>query len=179
MSTSPALPVIRPATIDDAAALAALGRRTFSDTFAADNTPENLAGFLDATYSEALQRDELAAPHLTYLVAGRDDGSLAGFALLRRGNTSTVVTDPSAIELQRLYVDRLWHGTGLAQALMAECRRVATDAGANAIWLGVWERNARALRFYEAQGFVAIGQQRFTVGSDPQTDTVMLCRLRA
>lgn len=176
MSIPPALPLIRPATLDDAVALAALGRRTFHDTFAAGNTPDDLAAFLDATYGEAQQRVELASPDLTFLVA-EHDGTLTGFALLRRRKSSSLVTDPNAIELQRLYVDRPFHGSGLGKALMAECVRVATAAGATAIWLGVWERNARALRFYEAQGFTAIGQQVFVVGSDPQTDIVMLRRL--
>lgn len=177
MNLLPAMPVIRHATMYDAAAVAALGRRTFCDTFAADNTPEDLAMFLDATYGESVQREELTSPHLTYLLAEHDQ-ALVGFALLRRGKATPQVTDPTAIELQRLYVDLPWHGTGLARALMAECFRVARESGAGAMWLGVWERNARALRFYAAQGFVAIGQQVFTVGSDPQTDTVMLRRLR-
>ena len=177
MTAPPDLPVIRPATLHDAAALAALGRRTFSDTFAADNTPEDLALFLDATYGEAQQRAELADANLTCLVA-EHAGVLAGSALLRRGKAVAAVTDPTAVELQRLYLDRPWFGSGLARALMRECLRIATEAGAGALWLGVWERNARALRFYAAQGFEAVGSQIFTLGTDPQTDIVMLRRLR-
>jgi ribosomal protein S18 acetylase RimI-like enzyme len=170
------LPAIRPAVLDDAAALAELGRRTFTDAFGATNTPDDLTAFLDATYSEALQREELASPSLTYFVA-EHDGLPVAFALLRRDHPSPCVDDPTAVEMQRLYVDRRWHGTGLAQALMHHCLHEAAAGGAGAIFLGVWEQNARALRFYAAQGFEPVGQQVFVVGSDPQTDIVMRRRL--
>ncbi|MES3032599.1 MAG: GNAT family N-acetyltransferase [Gemmatimonadota bacterium] len=176
MSHTPSLPEIRLATPQDAEALANIGARTFSDTFAADNTPEDLALFLDATYGEAQQRAELADPRLTYLVAERD-GVVAGFALLRRGKEAPGVTDPTAVELQRLYVERAWHGSGLGKALMAACQQAARDEGAAVLWLGVWERNAKALRFYAAQGFEAVGSQTFTLGTDPQVDIVMQRRL--
>jgi len=176
MTSCPPLPPIRPATPDDAAALADLGRRTFTDAFRADNTADDLATFLDATYGESLQRQELASPALTYFLA-EHDGVPVAFALLRRDRPSPYVDDPTAVEMQRLYVDRAWHGTGLAQALMNHCLHDATAGGAGALFLGVWERNARALRFYAAQRFEPVGRQVFMVGSDPQTDIVMRRRL--
>ena len=176
MPPSTPRPTIRSATPDDAAALAELGRRTFTDAFGADNAAHDLAMFLDATYGEALQRQELASPALTYFLA-EHDGVLVAFALLRRDRPSRYVDDPTAVEMQRLYVDCAWHGTGLAQALMAHCLHHATAGGAGALFLGVWERNARALRFYAAQRFEPVGRQVFLVGSDPQTDIVMRRRL--
>ena len=176
MTPSAPLPAIRPATPDDAAALAELGRRTFTDAFGAGNTPEDLAAFLNTTYGEALQREELASPALTYFLA-EHDGLPVAFALLRRDRPSPYVDDPSAVEMQRLYVDRDWHGTGLAQALMSHCLHDASIGGAAALFLGVWEQNARALRFYAAQGFEPVGRQVFVVGSDPQTDIVLRRRL--
>ncbi len=173
MTTAAMLPTIRPATARDATALAALARRTFSDAFAADNSPQDLAAFLDATYSPDIQSRELADPALTYLVA-EQAGALVAFALLRTGNVSPYVSDPSAIELQRIYVDRPHHGTGLAQALMAAVLAEAMRRGAGAVFLGVFERNAKALRFYAAQGFREVGKQIFVVGSDPQQDLVLL-----
>ena len=162
---------IRAATLDDAAALAELARRTFSDAFAADNTPDDLAAFLAATYGPDIQRRELADPALRYLVAERD-GTPVAYALLR-DKRSPYVSDPTALELQRFYVDQSCHGSGIAQALMAQCIAHARARGAGALWLGVWERNARALRFYSAQGFQDVGRTVFTVGRDPQEDIVM------
>jgi ribosomal protein S18 acetylase RimI-like enzyme len=176
MSQARSIPPIRRATIDDAAALAALGRRTFLDTFGAENSQEDLAVFLDGAYAESIQREELAAPHLTYFLADAEGGPV-GFALLRRDKLPAFIDDPTAIELQRLYVDRAWHGTGLAQALMATCLQHAVARGARSLFLGVWERNSRALRFYAAQGFDVVGSQVFMLGSDAQTDLVMRKRL--
>lgn len=164
--------MIRPATLSDAAALADLGRRTFTDAFAADNTAEDLAAFLDAAYSPAIQERELQDASLTYLVAERH-GELVAFALLRTGKESEHVTDPTALEVQRFYVDRSCHGTGLAQTLMASCVADAAGRGAKSLWLGVFEKNARAIRFYQSQGFAEIGKQIFVVGSDPQQDLVL------
>lgn len=163
---------IRPGSPADAVALAALARRTFAEAFGADNTPEDLAAFLDATYGPDIQREELDTRGLTYLVAERE-GDLLAYALLR-DKVSPVVADPSAIEVQRFYVDSTGHGRGIAQTLMGACISEAVARGAGSLWLGVWERNTRAIRFYVAQGFREVGTQTFVVGRDPQTDVVML-----
>lgn len=163
---------IRQGSPADAVALAALARRTFAEAFGADNTPEDLAAFLDATYGPDIQRQELDTRGLTYLVAERE-GDLLAYALLR-DKVSPVVADPSAIEVQRFYVDRAGHGRGIAQTLMGACISEAVARGAGSLWLGVWQRNTRAIRFYVAQGFREVGTQTFVVGSDPQTDVVML-----
>ena len=165
-------PTIRLASVTDAEALSALARRTFSDAFAADNTPEDLAKFLDATYSPELQRGELLDPALTCLVTERD-GALVAYALLRTGKTSPHVSDPGAVELQRFYVDQPAHGTGVAHRLMVECVDRAAALGASTLFLGVFERNARAIRFYRKHGFEVVGTQVFRVGTDDQSDFVM------
>lgn len=163
---------IRAAAAADADALAVLGRRTFTEAFGKDNAPDDLAAFLDGAYGPDTQRQELLDSRLTYLVAERD-GALVAFALLRSGKPSPFVSDPSAIELQRFYVDASCQGTGLAQRLMTASVATAAAAGAGTLFLGVWEHNPRALRFYAAQGFHEVGRQVFQVGSDPQQDLVL------
>lgn len=166
---------IRPAEASDAAALAVLARRTFSETFAAANDPADLAVFLDATYGTEIQLAELRDPALTYLVAEHET-QLVAFALLRRGASLPCISDPTALELQRFYVRGDSHGTGLAQRLMAACldtARAAGAAGATTLFLGVWEHNPRAIRFYEKQGFTTVGEHTFRVGSDDQRDLVL------
>ena len=158
--------IIRKATDADAAALAAFGARTFAATFAAQNTPEDMEQFLRSAYGEAQQRREIADPLMTTLLC-EAAGVLLGFAQLRGGD------DPSTIEILRLYVDPAHHGRGVAQSLMEACLAAARNAGARTIWLGVWERNARAIAFYEKCGFVHEGEHPFLVGSDLQTDWVM------
>ena len=159
--------IIRRATAADAASLAALGARTFIDTFAAHNTAEDLELYIGRTYTEELQRRELEDASIVTLVAD-DHGALGGFAQLRRS-----LAEYGDVELARLYVDRDHHGRGLAQQLMNASIDVARDLGGATLWLGVWEHNARAIRFYEKCGFVDIGSHPFRLGNDLQTDRVM------
>jgi ribosomal protein S18 acetylase RimI-like enzyme len=77
------------------------------------------------------------------------------------------------IEIQRIYVDAAWHGKGIAQALMASLIEAASARGADVAWLGVWERNPRAIAFYAKSGFSPLGSHVFVVGTDPQTDLIL------
>ncbi len=166
------LTTIRRATAADAAPLAALAARTFRDAFEQYNAPEDIALYLAATYSPARQAAELRDARIVTLVAEVADG-LAGFAQLREGPAPAGVPGMSPIELWRFYVDRTWHGQGLAQALMAASLAAAAAGGADMIWLAVWERNDRALAFYRKHGFEVRGDKEFLLGTDRQTDRVM------
>lgn len=156
--------LIRRAIPSDAATIAHLGRRTFIDTFARFNRPDDMSMYLDRTYSEELQRREIGDPAWTTLLA-EDEGRAVGFAQLR--------DDGPRVEVARLYVDAPWHGRGVARALMDEIERLAREQARQAIWLGVWEHNARAIRFYEKCGFRDTGSHPFILGTDLQTDRVM------
>ncbi len=163
---------IRRAIAADAPLLAAIAAETFVDTFGAQNTPESLASHVGSRYGADIQRDELADPALTYLVA-EVDGKTAAYALVRQGAAPPFITGPSPVEVQRFYVLRGFHGTGVAQALMEACVAEARRRGGRTLWLGVWEINPRAIRFYEKCGFREVGTQTFMVGSDPQRDRVL------
>ena len=164
---------IRPTVPEDAGPLAALAARTFQETFGAANDPADMALHLASAYGLAQQSRELADPAMATLVA-EADGRLAGFAQLREGAAPGCVAGAAPIELLRFYVDAPWQGRGLAQALMDAVRRSAADRGRRTLWLGVWERNERAQAFYRKCGFRKVGTQVFVVGTDPQTDHVML-----
>jgi ribosomal protein S18 acetylase RimI-like enzyme len=169
--------LIRRATSADAASLAEFGARTFFETFAAENTPEDMARHLASAWSPALQDAELRDPLLDTLLAVDPRGALAGFAQVRAEYGPACVPTIRPVEIKRFYVDRPYHGHGLARALMAAVERVARARGAAELWLGVWERNPRAQAFYRKCGFENVGKQIFVVGSDPQTDIVMLRKL--
>ena len=140
-----------------------------TSTYAADNRPEDIAEHLARSFGPAQQAREIGDPALVTLLAERD-GALVGFAQLRWGAPPVAVTSRDAVEIQRFYVDRPWHRRGVAQALMGAA---LAEAGA-AAWLGVWERNPRAIAFYRKLGFVEVGSQEFLLGSDRQRDVVML-----
>ncbi len=164
---------IRPATAGDASLLAALGRRTFSETFADSNTAEDLRRFLDETYSEALQQRELEEAEAWHLLL-EADGEAAGFARLRKGEVPACVTGPDPVELQRIYVLQAWLGLRAGSALLQRCMDEAWALGGRTMWLGVWERNHRALAFYRRAGFTEVGDKVFVVGTDPQRDVIMV-----
>lgn len=164
---------IRRAVEADAAALAAFGARTFYESFAADNTPEDMSKHLAAAWHPDLQRREIANPAFdTWLAVAGDE--LAGFAMLRAGRSPPGVAALAPVELWRFYVDKPWQGRGVAHTLMDAAERSARARGARELWLGVWERNVRAQAFYRKCGFEKVGSQIFVVGTDPQTDHVML-----
>lgn len=162
---------IRPGEPADAAALAELAARTFRDTFMADNRPEDVELHLARSFGVAQQREELANKNISTILA-EVDGGLAGYAQLRRGPAPECVTGKAHIELRRFYVDREWHGRGIAQALMREVDVESRRLGAATLWLSVWERNERAKAFYRKQGFGDVGAHTFMLGADAQVDRI-------
>jgi ribosomal protein S18 acetylase RimI-like enzyme len=180
-SANASVPVIRPATLSDAATLATFAAEAFTDTFAADNTPEDMAAYLSGAFGERQQRAELAEPANLVLLAERA-GELAGYAMLRDGalpGSTTSVDLADAMEIARLYAGRRWIGTGVGAALMQGCLDLATARQRGWIWLGVWERNVRAIGFYARWGFTDVGSQSFQLGADRQTDRIMARRVAA
>ena len=164
--------VIRPAGVPDAPWLAALAERTFRETYSPHNTPENMERYVAEHFAPALQAAELADPGLMTLVA-EVAGQAAGYTQLGRGAAPACVTGADPLEVIRFYVDRPWHGQGLAQTLMRAAADHARAAGARTLWLGVWERNPRAIAFYKKVGFAEVGTHTFVLGADHQRDLVL------
>ncbi len=163
---------IRRATENDAALLAELGARTFSDTFASQNTPEDMAAYLAASFGPELQRAELVDPLNTFLIA-EDDGVAIGYAYLRAGKPPACIAGPKPIELNRLYVSSMFQGSGVGAKLMEACLTEARRAGYQTIWLGVWKQNVRAQAFYQRWDFSVVGEHVFLLGADRQMDWLM------
>jgi len=166
------LPALRIANRNDAEPLSRFAERTFRDTFGAANSDEDMARHCLASYSEAIQAREIADPDMLTLLS-EDEGKLVGFAQLRWTDTPACVVARAAGEIQRLYVASDWHGKGVAQQLMEACLHELRERGSDVAWLGVWERNPKAIAFYRKLGFVEVGDHVFPVGSDPQRDVVM------
>ncbi len=170
MTTNPVH--IRVAGPSDNTLLAELGARTFFDTFAQDNTPEDIAAYLAASFSPQTQADELADPLTTFLIA-EIDSTAAGYTRLRLSPPPLSITGQRPLEIVRFYSDKVWIGRGVGAALMAACLDFAARQGCGTIWLDVWEQNERAIAFYQKWGFVVVGTQTFQLGSDAQNDLLM------
>ena len=167
---------LRRATPADAAGLATFAAAAFIDTFGAQNRPEDMAAYLAEAFGEPLQRAELTDPRCTVFLAERD-GEIVGYAMLRDGPAPACVADANAIEIARLYAGQRWIGAGIGALLMQRCLVEAASRGRRTIWLGVWERNARAIGFYQRWHFTIVGSQHVQLGNDLQNDRVMARRV--
>ena len=163
---------VRLATSDDANLLTELGARTFQETFAADNTPEDMAAYLTSAFNFDRQTAELADHDSTFLIA-EVSNTAAGYAKLHPGQPAEGITGEKPIELVRLYVEKKWLGRGVGEVLMRTLLEEAARSGFKTIWLGVWERNQRAQAFYRKWDFREVGNHVFQLGEDAQTDILM------
>lgn len=163
---------IRRGTHADAGLLSELGARTFSEAFAADNTPEDLAAYMATSFNVQQLTAQLDDPASTFLIA-EVNGNAAGYARLLAREPAEGIAGAKPVELVRLYVLREWLGRGIGEQLMRACIDAARQAGHETIWLGVWERNARAQAFYRKWNFRTVGEHIFPLGADRQRDLLM------
>ena len=163
---------IRRADPQDAGLLAAIGARTFHHTFAPDNTPGDMAAYLTSAFGPAQQAAELADPGTTFLIA-EAEGATAGYARLVSAPAPECIPGRRPIEIRRIYAEAAWLGRGVGAALMRACLAEAERLQGDVLWLDVWERNERAIAFYQRWGFAQVGTQAFVLGSDVQHDLLM------
>ena len=177
MSAGARLPVTtRRAGPEDAPILTELGASTFRETFESDNAPEDFAAYMAIAFGEPIQRAELEDADTTVFFAERA-GAVVGYVMLREGKAPSCVASADALQIARLYARHSALGTGVGGALMQRALADAAARGKEAVWLGVWDRNHRAIRFYESWDFFQSGTQPFLLGTDLQTDLVMVRRI--
>ncbi len=163
---------IRYATAEDAELVAGLSRKTFYDTFASQNTEENMRMHMEQYYTLEKIQAELNDPLNTFILA-YSGNEIAGYAKLNEHEKeeSQELDDP--IELERIYSIEKMLGKGIGKKLMETCLAIAKEKNKKEIWLGVWESNTRAIEFYIRWGFKKYSDHSFPVGNDPQTDQLM------
>lgn len=149
---------------------------TFTETFAADNTEEDLAEFLAHDYAEDVLQREIDDPDSVFVLA-EVDGVPAGYMKVNVGEAQTEPHDGRYLEVQRIYILAGHKGHGLGTRLMREAFAMARRLGKTCVWLGVWEHNDAAQAFYGKFGFVRTGEHGFLVGDDLQTDWIMEARV--
>lgn len=166
--------VIRHAQHNDADAIAHLAKRTFHDTFAADNASSDMEIYLRDTFSLERTQAELVDSNNIFLLAfAHDAAEPIGYAKLKIEKEDMSVQGTRTIEIERLYVDAIAIGQGVGASLMQACLNEATALDYQAVKLGVWERNERAIAFYKRWGFETVGTRVFMLGSDRQNDFIL------
>ena len=164
-------------TIDELKELQSIGKQTFFETFAENNTAENIQQYLEEAFSlERLENECKSEDSEFYFVWWHT--KIVGYLKLNTGMSQTELKDEKAIEIERIYVLKEFHGKKIGQIVYDWAHTIALQKNANYIWLGVWEKNERAIRFYEKNGFVAFDQHIFRVGEEEQTDLMMKKVLR-
>ena len=164
------------ATFNELDQLQKIGRQTFYETFSSVNTEENMNKYLEEGFSKEKLTDELSDKNAEFYFVTLDS-KVIGYLKLNFGQSQTELKDDKALEIERIYVLKEFHGKKVGQLLYDKAIEVAKLTNADYIWLGVWEENPRAINFYKKNGFVEFDKHIFTLGDDEQTDIMMKLQL--
>jgi len=167
---------IQKVKLDNIDQLQKIGRQTFFETFASGNTEENMKNYLDEGFSIAKLTTDLNDNNAEFYFATLDD-HIIGYLKLNFRQSQTELQDDKALEIERIYVLKDFHGKNVGQLLYDKAIQIARQKCADYVWLGVWEKNPRAINFYKKNGFVEFDKHVFILGNDEQTDIMMKLKL--
>ena len=168
---------IRKVTIADIKKLQSVSRQTFFETFAEVNTAANMQKYLDENLSLERLQAELNNPESEFYFASNNE-QIVGYLKINVGQAQNELQDNNALELERIYVLKEYQGSGVGQVLFDIAIQVARRRRSEFLWLGVWEKNFKALKFYERFGFIEFDKHIFKLGNDVQTDIMMKLLLK-
>lgn len=168
---------IKKVTLSDIDQLQKIGRQTFYETFSASNSEENMNRYLSEDLSLEKLTTELYNKHSEFYFATLNN-NVIGYLKINFGQSQTELKDDKALEIERIYVLKEFHGKKVGQTLYEQAMHIARQINANYVWLGVWEENPRAISFYKKNGFVDFGKHIFKLGNDEQTDIMMRLQLK-
>jgi ribosomal protein S18 acetylase RimI-like enzyme len=165
------------ATINDIEVLQKIGRQTFSETFAASNSSENMTQYLETGFSTEKLLTELANTNAVFYIV-KSENEVVGYLKLNFGDAQTELKDSKALEIERIYIAKAFQGKNIGQLLYEKAMQVATQKNVEYVWLGVWEENQKAINFYKKNGFEAFEKHLFKLGDDEQTDIMMKLKIK-
>jgi diamine N-acetyltransferase len=163
---------IRIADKNDAELIADMSRQTFYDSFATQNTKEDMDIFLSKTFTKEILMNEVGAERNIFLLA-YDNDEPVGYVRMRENNMPPQLGTDRAMEIARIYSIKTSIGKGIGRALMQKCIDIAKERNHHTVWLGVWEHNQRAIDFYTRWGFEKFSDHDFILGNDVQKDWLM------
>ena len=165
-------------TLDDLEKLQKIGRKTFEETFSESNSEENMRNYLEEGFSKEKLTTELKNKDSEFYFAILKD-EVIGYLKVNFGESQTELKDSKALEIERIYVSKEFHGKSVGQILYDKAIEIAKQKGSEYVWLGVWEENPRAISFYKKNGFVEFDKHIFRLGNDEQTDIMMKMKLES
>ena len=167
---------IKKVNIQDIEKLKEIGRQTFFETFSSDNSEENMMEYLNNGFSNEKIRSELTDKNAEFYFAELN-GKVIGYLKVNFGQSQTEIKDRNALEIERIYVLKAFHGKKVGQLLYQKAIELAKGKNVDYVWLGVWEENPRAIRFYKKNGFITFDKHIFKLGNDEQTDIMMKLKI--
>lgn len=160
------------ATLNEVQLLQTIAKKTFSEAFSAQNSTENLEDYLNESFSIKKLTSELKNEDSQFYFAWSND-EIVGYLKINTGVAQTEILKGSSLEIERIYVLQQYYGKEVGRLLYNKAMEVAHQLKVDFMWLGVWEENPRAIRFYEKNGFVAFDKHMFKLGDEEQTDLMM------
>lgn len=168
---------VNKATFKEISQLQSIGKLTFAETFSSENSEENMIEYLENGFSTEKLTAELNDQNTEFYLA-EFNGKTIGYLKVNAGESQTELKDKNALEIERIYVLKEFHGKKVGQVLYDKAIELAKDKNVEYVWLGVWEHNPRAIRFYEKNGFKAFDKHIFKLGDDEQNDIMMKLKLK-
>lgn len=162
----------RIATIEDKCLIQTIAEKTFRDAFARFNTEEDTEKYVQSSFSMQQIEKELNDTQSVFVLV-EQDGQTVGYMKLNYAPAQTDLQDSTSLEVERIYVLQAFQGRGMGQQLLDYAINKARTEGMKYMWLGVWEKNLKALRFYEKNGFSKFDEHAFMFGEEAQTDYLM------
>lgn len=169
--------ILKKASSQDLETMQLIGRETFYETFAKSNSETAINKYISANFGTERVKNELSNPGSVFYIA-TIGGETVGYLKLNTGNAQTENQGDAAIEIERIYVKAAFHGKQIGQLLYEKALEIAMTEHKSFIWLGVWEENQKAIRFYEKNGFIPFDKHVFMMGDEMQIDIMMKKILR-
>ena len=165
-------------TLEDSQMLQEIGCETFKETFENQNSPENMTSYLEEAFNIKQVENELSNPSSQFFFVSVHD-EVAGYLKVNTGDAQSEEMDDDSLEIERIYIIHKFQKLGLGKYLFNKALDIAFKENKSRIWLGVWEKNKKAISFYSRLGFVQTGEHSFFMGDEEQTDFIMVKRLQS
>jgi diamine N-acetyltransferase len=159
-------------SLEDVPVLRQIGQETYFDTFAFMNTPENMDAYLRDAFSPERITSELQMTTSAFYFL-QVKGILAGYLEINLAPSQSDLNESRTLEIERIYIVNSCQGSGFGKRLLQAAERIGLDLGCTSTWLGVWEKNVKAIGFYERMGYAEVQRHSFRMGKEVQSDLIM------
>jgi diamine N-acetyltransferase len=161
---------------EDIDQLVQISWQTFFDSFNHLNTPANMSAYMDKAFTHEKLLSEIQNKNSQFYFV-KDGNQTIGYLKVNQKDAQTEFKDDISMEIERIYILDGHQSNGYGTLLLDKVKEIAVSSGIKYVWLGVWEKNPAAIRFYERNGFDVFSSHEFQMGDEVQIDKLMICKL--